>query len=182
MMEELILFLFFVIFGILSAIAKVRKDKKKSKSANARGREGLAVRIRAWLIDLQQRIETQSKKAPKGTFDWEQLIDGSKLTHTDTTPHDEAREDIDLDTVKETPSPLPEAAPAAASPPTRMPTQPLEKPDMMAFEPPRMAIKPRRKPVPSVLPTSRSDLRQAIVWSEILGPPIALRDPFKDNW
>jgi hypothetical protein len=52
---------------------------------------------------------------------------------------------------------------------------------MVAAEPPLVAIKARRTPIPSVLPTSRSDLRQAIVWSEILGPPIALRDPFENH-
>jgi hypothetical protein len=181
MMEELIPFLLFVIFGILSVIGKVRKDKKKRKRANARGREGLVVRIHTWLTDLQQRIEAQSKKAPKGQFDWQQLIDGSQLKRTDTPPHDDAREAIDLDTAKETPSPLPKATPMATSPPPHLPTQPSEKPDMVAAEPPLVAIKARRTPIPSVLPTSRSDLRQAIVWSEILGPPIALRDPFENH-
>jgi hypothetical protein len=62
-----------------------------------------------------------------------------------------------------------------------MPSQPPEKPDMMAVDPPRMSVKGRRKTITNVLPTSRSDLRQAVVWSEILGPPIALRDPFRQN-
>jgi hypothetical protein len=180
-MEELIPFLLFVIFGILSAVGKVRKDKKKRKSSNARRRQGLAARIHAWLTDLQQRIEAQSKNAPKGTFDWEQLIGRSDLKGPDTPPLDDAREEIDLDPFKEPPSPLPEAAPAAASPPPHMPTQPLEEPDMPAVDIPRMPIKPRRKPIPGVLPTNRADLRLAIVWSEILGPPIALRDPFRDH-
>jgi hypothetical protein len=180
-MEELIPFLLFVIFGILSAVGKIKKNKKKKIGAKARGRQGLAARIHAWLTDLQQRIEAQSKNAPKGTFDWEQLIGRSDLKGPDNPPLDDAHDDIDLDPVEETPSPLPEAAPAAASPAPRMPTRLLEKPDTMAVEPPRMAIKPGRKPVPSVLPTSRSGLRQAIVWSEILGPPIGLRDPFRDN-
>jgi hypothetical protein len=180
MMEELIPFLLFVIFGILSVIGKVRKNKKKRRSATARERQGLAVRIHAWLTDLQQRIEAQSKKAPKGQFDWEQLIGRSDLKGPDTPP-DEAPADIDLDTVKKTPSPRPKARPTATSPPPHMPTRPLEKPERMAVDIPRMTIKAERKPMPSVLPTSRSGLRQAIVWSEIIGPPIALRDPFGDH-
>jgi len=179
-MENIIPFLLFVIFGILSTIAKVKKDKKKKKSANGRGREGLAVRIHAWLTDLQKRIETQSKKAPKGKFEWEQLMDRSQLKTTDTPPHDDTLEDIDLEPVKETPSP-PKATPIEAPSQQHTPIEPSEKPDLMAVEIPRMTIKARRKTTPSVLPTSRSDLRQAVVWSEILGPPIALRDPLRDN-
>jgi hypothetical protein len=181
MMEELVPFLLFVVFGILSVLGKVRKDKKKRKRAKVQGRQGLAVRIHAWLTDLQKRIEAQSKKAPKGTFDWEQLIDGSRLKRTDTAPHDDARADIDLDPVEETPSPLSKPAPVGASPHSHMPTKPLDKPDMTAVDIPRMTIKAERKPISSVLPTSRSDLRQAVVWSEIIGPPIALRDPFGDQ-
>jgi hypothetical protein len=181
MMEELIPFLLFAIFGILSAIAKVKKDKKKKKRSKAHGREGLAVRIHAWLTDLQKRIETQSKKAPKGKFDWEQLIDRSQLKSTDTTPHDDALADMGLDTVKQAPSPLPKATPAVTSPPPHKPIQSSEKPDTMAVDIPRMMKKARRKPIPRALPTSRSDLRQAVVWSEILSPPIALRDPFGDH-
>jgi hypothetical protein len=181
MMEELIPFILFVIIGILSAIGKVKKDKKKRKSPKTRGRQGLAVRIHAWLTDLQKRIEAQSKKAPKGTFDWKQLMEGSQLEPTDTIPHGDVLEEIDLDTVKETPSPLPRVTPNKPSPPPHMPIQPSEKPDLMAVDIPQMTVKAKRKTILSVLPTSPSDLRQAVVWSEILGPPIALRDPFRDN-
>jgi hypothetical protein len=181
MMEELIPFILFVIFGILSVIGKVKKDKKKKRRAKAQGRRGLAVRIHNWLTDLQKRIETQSKKAPKGQFDWEQLIGGSQLQRTQTTPRDDALEDIDLDTAIQTPSPPPKATPVATSPPPYRPQKPSEKPDMVAVEPPLMTIKTRREPIPSVLPTDRAGLRQAVVWSEILGPPIALRDPFRDK-
>ena len=179
-MENLIPFILFVIVGILSAIGKMRKVKKK-KNTDVRKPRGLTGRIQAWLTDLRQRIETQSRKAPKGQFDWEQLIGRSGLKTAETTAHDDAFEDMDLDTVQETPSPRPNATPLVTPPPPHMPSQPPEKPDMMAVDPPRMSVKGRRKTITNVLPTSRSDLRQAVVWSEILGPPIALRDPFRQN-
>jgi hypothetical protein len=133
------------------------------------------------LVDLQERIQTQPKKNQKGTLDWDQLIGRSQIETTQPIPHDDARDDMTLDEVKETPSTLPEAKPFAASSQPHMSLKASEKPDMMAVEPSGMAIKARRKLIPSVLTASRSDLRQAVVWSEILGPPIALRDPSRGN-
>lgn len=180
-MEELIPFLLFIIVGVLSVIGKVKKGKKKKQSAKVLGREGLAARIHTWLADLQKRIETQSQKAPKGTLDWEQLIDRSQSESTHPVPYDDALEDIDFDAAKETPSPLPKTTPITTPPQPRTPVQPSEKPTMMAVETPRMTIKANRQPIPTVLPKDRAGLRQAVIWSEILGPPIALRDPFRDH-
>jgi hypothetical protein len=180
-MEDLIPFLLFIIVGILSAMGKVKKEKKKKQRVKARRRNGLVARIHAWLTDLQKRIQIQSEKAPKGIREWEQLIGRSQLERTQPLPYDDALGDIDRDAVKKTPAPLPKATVSATSPQPHMPIEPPEKPNMMAVEPPRMAKTARRKPIPSTLPRSRSGLRTAIVWSEILGPPIALRDPFGDN-
>ena len=180
-MEELIPFLLFVIFGIISVIGKVKKIKKKKQGTKARGREGLAVRIHAWLTDLQKRIETQSKKAPKGKLDWEQLIGRSQLESTHTIPTDDALEDVYLEATEQTPSPVPKAKPLRVSPPPHVLKKSSDKSKMMGVETPRMPKKDRRRPTPTVLPTDRSSLRLAVVWSEILGPPISLRDPFRDT-
>jgi hypothetical protein len=180
-MEELIPFLLFTIFVVLSVIGKVKRGKKKHKSAKAIDREGLAVRIHTWLTDLQKRIETQTQKAPKGILDWEKLIGRSQSEGAHPVPYDDGREDMDLDAAKETPSPLPKTAPIATPPQPRMSIGPSERPTTMAVETPRMPIKARRKPMSTMLPTDRAGLRQAVIWSEILGPPIALRDPFREN-
>lgn len=176
-MEDLIAFLFFIIVGIFSVLGKVKKKQKEKQRANARGRGGLTGWLHAWLIDLQKRIETQSKKRPKGSFDWEQITGESQQEQTPTIPFDDASELMGLDVAGEIVSPLPKAQALAPSPRLRMP----EKPQGQAVDTPQMPQIVRRKPMPSMLLMNRSRLRQAVVWSEILGPPIALRDPFRES-
>jgi hypothetical protein len=154
---------------------------KEKQSAKVRGREGLAVRIHAWLTDLKKRIDTQSKNAHKGKLEWERLIDRSQPASTHSASYDDALEDIDFDAAIKTPSPLPKAKPFEKLTQPHMPTKPSEKPQMMAVETPRKQAEAGRKPCQTVLPTDRFGLQQAVIWSEILGPPIALRDPFRDN-
>ena len=179
-MEELIPLILFVIFSILSAVGKARSNKKKKKQPTAQRRKGLVERFITWVFALQKRIEEQSKKNPKGELDWEDLLGRSKPQRPDARPPGEAHQDTDLNPFKGTYSPPPKARPAARSTSPYEARQQLDKKDMEAADTPRVNLKAKKNSM-GILPTSRADLRQAIVWSEIIGPPVALRDPFGDH-
>lgn len=181
MMEDLIQFLLFIGVGLLLAIGKMQSKKKKKRGAKARESEGLTTRINAWLTSLQKHIETQSKKTAGVKTGWEQLIGGSRPVRPQTDPSDGTIEDVDLGAGETTPSPPPRTAPTAPPPQPHLSIRPAENPTSPAIEIPQRPPTVRRKPNQAVLPMQRTGLRQAVVWSEILGPPVALRDPFGDN-
>lgn len=161
-----IIFVLIFIFSILSR-KKARKDARTGGKPAPTG--SLAQRLNAFLTDVQKRIE-QEAAAAKGTPDvsgWSQLVDDDE---------EESLEGLVLEADERVVMPPP--APKPSPPPKRREQSRIRRVQ-------DVAAPPRQKPEPAPAAKTvqrrsrgfdRAALRRAIVWSEIIGPPVALRE------
>lgn len=192
-MEDFLPILFFIIVGILTAVGKSKARKKKKQGSPPKKGGDLITRLNAFLTDVQKRMEAQSKAGPStGQGGWEQVLGKIRPGATRPVPHEE--ESLDDLVLKE-----PVIPPAPSEPkPIRRHTMLLVEPEIKPGRPkaaaPRPAARVRKAPPapmpqpaapamagppPSTISRTRAGLRQAVIWSEIIGPPVALRDPTK---
>ncbi len=156
-MENLIT-LFIIVITIISVVNQI-----KSKTQPKTKKEGLITRLNNYLTDLQRKLEQQARPHSSGEFEWDQLIEEEELVHT----REDSLEDLVLLEEKEPP-------PKPARRKTDKPRQRQTRKKV----PVEIAPSHRRPPLQARLgktARNRSRLRRAIVWSEILGPPVGLR-------
>ena len=150
-----------VIFIVLGSIVRKFKAQKKAKQGATPPDGGWLTKLKAALADIQRQIEQQAKGRTGGASGWDQFLDGGE-------PYS-SQPDADEAQTQPHPKKMPPAAPVRAQTIRSDKTQVV--PDVT-----------RRKAVhagqPSCAPmaVSRADLRKAVIWAEILGPPVALRD------
>jgi hypothetical protein len=159
-----------VILIVLWSVISKRRAKKKARRGDAAPPGGSWIaRLNTLLTDIQKRLQQQPKTSAGGTFDWRRLLDGEALRSQSDA--DEAAPDEPV-FEEMAPSAAPESTPPADPAVARVTradrTQPV--PDT-----PRREAYQRGKPSFASTAASRSDLRKAVIWSEILGPPVALR-------
>ena len=167
--DTLITYILLFLFFVLPAILKRRKKKaaEKTKPVQASGKKtgfsGIGNALREFVKEMERQVqeakaaERQTSGTPDRGSVWDLLDDREPETETAERASVGRRTDLD-DVVS--PAPMTRATPVADSPPARTKRPP--------------------KPVPTCIPRVRtalpaSALQQAVVWSEILGPPKALR-------
>jgi hypothetical protein len=159
-----IITLIFIIIAVVSAISKVKaKQKTKSGARPAAGNE-LGSKLKAFFAEIQQRIEAQTPGGPSGASRWDALRQAQDPSEKS---YEISLEDLKLEEARppKAQAKKPPARPARVSPQpaAAQPAGPASAP----CEPELVAAKSAQCP---------EFLRRAIVWSEILGPPVALRD------
>ena len=157
--------LIIVIVTIVSVISNIRKQQR-NKSPQAKPKkqqEGLFAKLSAALSEMQQQMEAGAAKRTSAKTPWDQLMDAAGGGRVQTEPVDASLEDLILE--EDTPQPQ------RAKPASRIATARRAEKRKAPTEPEPMA---RRRP--PHYPTGRNRLRKAIVWSEILAPPVALRE------
>jgi hypothetical protein len=159
-------FLLLVFAGIVLAAKKLKKASPAKDPADLppwqRALQNVVAEIRR---ELQQRAGQQPSQTQGTPWSWEQLL-------------------------KPPPETVPEAPPADTGPPDETPSEKRVKRPKMAA-PAKEAEKKKapvpsskREPAPGLMPppapaaarTVADELEQAIIWSEIISPPLALRD------
>lgn len=159
----ILLFLFFVLPSVLKGLGKKKKPVQvKKKKGSLFGKLGEAVQQFLRELEKQAQEAQQKARAKEQGSVWEDLAD---------------EDEIELI--------LPEDKPPAVS---------VKKPVPESFDPDHPFVSPKKKPVPVAdpvmaeshpgsygLPEIRGEvtvhsLQQAVVWSEILGKPVALRN------
>ena len=174
-MDNIFTVIVIIIIAVLSLIGEIRKKQKTKKGAKPAGR-GWVQKLDAFLTDIQNRLEQQSKESPTDAFDWNRLRDGGVATRS----RSDADEDVFDEPVFEEVEP--------PSRPKRMP--PEASAGVQAARSDETQVVPRApqpktlhagKPSYAAIAVSRADLRKAVIWSEILGPPVALRDQLSDR-
>lgn len=158
-----------IIIAVVSVIGKMQAQQKKGAEPSDSG--GLIAKLSTFFTDIQRKIDEQSKGSTTGSSPWSQLSGGSQ---TDT--HDDTLEDLVLD--EEQAHPLPEKMPPPQ--PVGARRKRFEKKQILPDAPPRPALR-TAKSTYSIVNTNRAELRRAVVWREILGPPVALRDQLSDR-
>lgn len=194
-MEDLIPFLIFIIVGILSVVAKSKARKKKKQGQPPKKGGDLITRLNAFLTDVQKRLEAQSQAGTPGAQSgWEQLLGRPRPGAARPLPGKE--ESLDDLVLEETDIPPAPPGPKPIRRHTMLLVEPEKKPGRRLADAPRPAARARQTPTapapapqpearatgsppPAAAPKTRAGLRRAVVWSEIIGPPMALRDPTK---
>jgi len=162
-----IITLIIVIITVVSAVSKIRsKQKPKSGTKPAPGGE-LGTRLKAFFAEIQRSFEEQAPKAPSGASRWEGLQNAGQAQAPSARSYELSPDDLELEEER------PPAAPARK--PHVRPAVTRPKPDAA---PPVSCAPAPCAPEPLAVKGAACPefLRRAVVWSEILGPPVALRN------
>jgi hypothetical protein len=166
--EHLIWIIIFLVYVVSAIIKKVRAASKTSE-------KGIAKRLPAWkekfnkfMSQVKQQIEAGKQEDLKTETGWERFLpredDEPELAMEDVTFEDlePIRKKTPPERVMRVPgkTPSPKIKPA----PVKVVAESIE---------PAVSEKEIR---PKGLAYGMQDLRKAVIWSEILAPPLALRD------
>ena len=159
-----------ILIAVWSILTKL-KAKRKKRSGAKPAHFGWIATLKAFLSDIQRQIEEQSKNRTGDASGWDRFLDESQTDSASTDVNEAVLDDrvlADVQTVTE-PKKMPPTRPVRVQPP---------RSDRTQFVP--AAPRPKASPVGrlprKIMVANRADLRQAVIWSEILGPPVALRD------
>ncbi len=166
---ENILALIVIIITIVSAVNKARRKRKPEQSAKAAAPGDLAAKLKVFFNEVQEKFDAQSRKSTPGASPWGQLMP-DESTPGQPEHYDMSLEDLVLEE---------ETAPAEADkkPPARAARKSTkQKKPPVSEKSSKERVEKKPEPPKEMPPPAYATLRRAIVWSEILGPPVALRD------
>ena len=154
--ENLIWILIFLVFIVSVILKKARAGSKDGKAGAAKSRSGWRAKLDKYLSQIKQEMEASKKGGAGADTVWEELM------QSEEDPLEPARK---------------ETSPVARESVIEKTRSPKTKPvfDKVAAE--NTVPAAFVKETPSIdLSFEIRDLRKAVVWSEILAPPLALRD------
>jgi len=162
------LILIFIALWLISR--KFIAQQKTKQGATSKGGNWIT-RLNAFLADIQRKIEQQSKDRTTGASGWDQFLDDGEEFGSPSDADEAALDDL---VFEEAQTPLhPKKMPPAA--PVRAQTIRSDKTQVVPGVTRRKAVH-AGQPSCAPMAVSRADLRKAVIWAEILGPPVALRD------
>ncbi len=160
-----------VIFIALWSIFSKIKAKQKTKRGATSLSGGWVSKLNAFLTDLKNKIEQQAKESTTGASGWDQFLDDGEEYSSQADVDEAALEDLMFEEAEA--PPRPENMPPAV--PVRAQATRADKTQFVPGVPRRKGLHAGQPPCTSIT-VSRAELRKAVIWSEILGPPVALRD------
>ncbi len=170
-MEDVIMLVVFVIIITASSIFSKLKAKLKKEQAAAPLAGGWTAKINALINAIARQIEQQGADRNTGVSGRDQMLDSGE-TFNSTSDADEESADDWMVEEEDTQPRLKRRSPAS---PVRAHTIESDKTQFVPDGPLRQALH-AGKSSRTFMAASRADLRNAVIWSEILGPPVALRD------
>ena len=154
--ENLIWVLIFLVYIVSVIIKKARAGSKDGKAGAAKSRSGWRAKLDKYLSRIKQEMEASKKEGPGADTVWKELMQ----TEEDTM--EPARK---------------ETSPVARESVIEKATSPKTKPVFEKVAAESTIPAPYAKEAqPNYFSFGIQDLRKAVVWSEILAPPLALRD------
>jgi hypothetical protein len=174
-----IITLIVVIITILSVAGKIRGKSKKAQTPKSQGSNGWIARLNTYLDGIQKRVEQQGQPSMEQDQDemsastWRALMERDTVSVSASHPGDDEYDlgDLELEFVEEPETPKTKKVP---EPPRISADAPLEPP--VVTDAPQPALERVRKLRRFNLPLNPTELRRAVIWSEIIGPPVSLRD------
>ncbi|MGD8836728.1 MAG: hypothetical protein PVJ19_17435 [Desulfobacteraceae bacterium] len=161
-----------IVIAILSLAGKFKAKQHKANRPKPQKTGGWITKLNAYLEEMQKRVEQQA--GPSETPEQDDM-DAPGISDKHTAADDELG-DLELELVEEPEQPKTKKVPEAIKVRQGAPTEPQLAPDTLQTARVRLSKRRRFK-----LPANPSDLRTAVIWSEIIGPPLALRDQRSDN-
>ena len=167
-MEDLITILLFIgitVFTIIRKVSSKQKPGKKGKPTAPPKQGTLTFKINEFIAKVQERIEAETGQEPSSSAQWRELMDDGMVSLQEP----ETLEDLVIEEVVEPPT-----QPKRST--TRIPSTPRRKKSPVELPPVPISASQAALQANQLLPRTPSDLRKAVVWAEIIGPPVALRD------
>lgn len=176
-MEELIPLFIFVLIWIVTLVGKLGSKKKSAGILKQSKPQGILTALNQFFAKIQQQIEAQ-KRMEQGTANrspWQ------RLTEEGPEPEDEFEDLPELTLEPDKSSILSQnETPVKAR---EKKSRHLDKPDLPLHSSPQpISACTSHGKGRSGFSAGRRRLRRAVVWSEILGPPVALRNRSEDRW
>jgi Sec-independent protein translocase protein TatA len=162
--------LIFIIIAVLSIFGKIQPKKKADTASSNAG--GWMAKVNAYLTDLQNKMEQQAKANTSDSSGWDELVEDVEEDDSVYDSDEYSLEDLVLD--EDEPYPAVKKKPPAP-PLVKASVRPLDRAEAIVEAQQQPAMR-AGKTVSLTAGTKRQDLRKAIILSEILGPPVALRD------
>ncbi len=162
-----IITLIVIVIAVVSAVSKIKSQQKEKSGPKPAAGSELGTKLKAFFAEVQRSFEEQKTKAPSGASRWEQLQSAGRTEETPARNYELTLEDLELEEEQPPPAPVkkPPVRPARARPRPAAGQPVHSAPAACKSEP----LDQKAAPCPEFL-------RRAVVWSEILGPPVALRD------
>ena len=145
--ENLIGILIFLIFIVSVIRKKARAGSRDEKAGTAKSQFGWKAKLDKYLTRIKQEMEASKREGPGADTVWEELMQSEE-----TSP--EIREPV-----------IEKARSSTIEPVIRKVSAKSTEPSACARETPSKDLS-----------YGVQDLRRAVIWSEILAPPLALRD------
>lgn len=187
-MDSLISVLFFVaivLFQVISVAAKRAKKQQKTATTQTAGGAtpgpgGMLNRIVSHIQQEMERAAREAQAQKEGLAGWEQLIPEPPAPEHPVAPVGETRplqerlrpEAVPLKPAPKAVSPAPSPAKAQAG----------NRPALDRTVRPEQPLPAGQTSALFHLGLSVAELRRAFIWSEILGPPLALKQEPEDRW
>jgi len=169
---ENIFSLIVIIIMVFSVFSKLKAKLKTKQGTTPKG-GGWFTKLNALLSDIKHKIEQQAKEGAAGASGWDQLLDGGEEFSSPSDADEAVLGDLVFEEA-ETPPHTKKMPPEA---PVRAQTTRSDKTQRVPCVTGRKAVF-AGKPSYTSMVASRADLRKAVIWAEILGSTVALRDQF----
>ena len=162
-----IITLIIVIITVVSAIGRIRSKQLSKSGAKPASSGELGTKLKAFFAEIQRGFEQQASKSPSGTSRWERLQHAGQSKERPAQSYELSLDDLELEEERPPAAPArkPPVRPAEAKPQPKAAAPDHPAPESCSPEP--LAVRGAACP---------EFLRRAVVWSEILGPPVALRN------
>jgi hypothetical protein len=174
-----IITLIVVIITILSVAGKIRGKSKKAKTPKSQGSNGWIAKLNTYFDEIRKSVEQQGEPSMEldqdemGASTWRALMERGTVSVSAGHPGDDEDDlgDLELEFVEEPETPKTKKVPKSPRISAHAPLEPQVGTD--ALQP---ALERVRKLRRFNLPLNPTELRRAVIWSEIIGPPVSLRD------
>jgi len=154
--ENLIWILIFLVFIVSVILKKARAGSKDGKAGAAKSQSGWRAKLDKYLAQIKQEMEASKKEGSDADTVWEELM------QYEEDPPEPARKETSF----ESREPVTEKTRSLKIEPV------IKKVAAESTIPAPYA----KEAQPNYFSFGIQDLRKAVVWSEILAPPLALRD------
>ena len=154
--ENLIWVLIFLVYIVAVILKKARSGSKDGKAGAAKSRSGWRAKLDKYLSRIKQEMEASKKEGSDADTVWEELM--------------QSEEDA-LEPARKETSPV-----ARKSVTEKAPSQKIVPVIRKVSAESTIPAPYAKEAQPNYFSFGIQDLRKAVVWSEILAPPLALRD------
>jgi hypothetical protein len=154
--ENLIWVLIFLVYIVSVILKKARAGSKDGKVGAAKSRSGWKAKLDQYLTRIKQEMEASKREGPGTDTVWEELM------QSEEDPLEPARVG---------------ASSGSIDPAIKKAESPKREPVIKKIAPETtVSAAYKKRPGSNELSFEIQDLKKAVIWSEILAPPIALRD------